>query len=51
MIAFLEGPELIILCVILMLVFGASQVPKLARSLGQAHKELRAGFDQDDDNR
>lgn len=49
MTAFLEGPELIIVCVILMLVFGASQLPKLARSLGQAHKELRAGFDEDEE--
>lgn len=47
MIAFLEGPELIVVLVICALVFGASALPKLARSLGQAHKELRAGFDQE----
>lgn len=45
MIGFLEGPELIIVAVIFMLIFGASALPKLARSLGQARKELQAGFD------
>jgi len=35
MLAFLEGPELIIVLVIVLLVFGGSQLPKLARSLGQ----------------
>jgi sec-independent protein translocase protein TatA len=38
------GPtELIIILVIVMLLFGASRLPKLARSLGQASKEFKDG--------
>jgi sec-independent protein translocase protein TatA len=46
MYAFLEGPELIIVAVIALLVFGGSQLPKLARSLGEAQRELRAGLSE-----
>ena len=38
------GPELLIVLVIVMLVFGASRLPKLARSMGQAGKEFKAGL-------
>lgn len=44
MIAFLEGPELIVVLVIVLLIFGGSQLPKLARSLGQAQKEFKKGL-------
>jgi sec-independent protein translocase protein TatA len=44
MFAFLEGPELIIVLVIVLLIFGGSQLPKLARSLGQAQKEFKKGL-------
>ena len=38
------GPtELIIILVIVMLLFGASRLPKLARSLGEASKEFKDG--------
>jgi sec-independent protein translocase protein TatA len=38
------GPtELIIILVIVMLLFGASRLPKLAKSLGQASKEFKDG--------
>ena len=38
------GPtELIIILVIVLLVFGSTRLPKLARSLGQASKEFKAG--------
>ena len=33
--------ELIIVLVIVLLVFGGSQLPKLARNLGQAQKEFK----------
>jgi sec-independent protein translocase protein TatA len=52
MFAFLEGPELIIVLIIVLLVFGGSQLPKLARSLGQAQKEFKQGLSEgnkDDD--
>lgn len=34
-------PELLVLLAVLVLVFGARQVPRLARSFGQAARELR----------
>lgn len=33
-------PELLIILVILLLLFGASKLPRLARSIGQAKKEF-----------
>ena len=38
-------PELIIVLVILLVLFGGSQLPKLARSIGKSAKELRTGID------
>ena len=37
--------ELIIVLVILLLVFGGSQLPKLAKNLGKAQKEFKDGLD------
>jgi sec-independent protein translocase protein TatA len=37
------GPDLLIILAIVLLLFGSSQLPKLARSLGQASKEFRRG--------
>ncbi|HEY5549736.1 MAG TPA: twin-arginine translocase TatA/TatE family subunit [Candidatus Saccharimonadales bacterium] len=37
-------PELIILLAIVLLLFGSTRLPKLARSLGQSMRELRDGF-------
>lgn len=34
--------------VIVLLLFGSSQLPKLARSLGQAQKEFKQGMDESD---
>ena len=39
----LGAPELLIILLIILLVFGGSKLPKLARSLGQAQKEFKAG--------
>jgi sec-independent protein translocase protein TatA len=40
------GPtELIIILVIVLLLFGGSKLPKLARSLGEASKEFKKGVD------
>jgi sec-independent protein translocase protein TatA len=41
----LGGPELLIVLVIALLLFGGTQLPKLARSLGQAQKEFKKGID------
>ena len=43
----LGGPELLIILVIALLLFGGTQLPKLARSLGQAQKEFKKGIDED----
>ncbi|MEO6121593.1 MAG: twin-arginine translocase TatA/TatE family subunit [Acidimicrobiales bacterium] len=40
------APELIILLVIVLLVFGSTRLPKLARSLGQASKEFKQGVNE-----
>ena len=36
--------ELIIVLVIVLLVFGGSQLPKLAKNLGKAQKEFKEGL-------
>ena len=38
------APELIIVLLIVLLVFGGTKLPKLARSLGQAQKEFKDGL-------
>ncbi len=40
----LGAPELIIILIIVLLVFGGAKLPKLARSLGQAQKEFKTGL-------
>ena len=37
----LGGTELLVLFVIILLIFGPSQIPKMARGLGQAMREFR----------
>jgi sec-independent protein translocase protein TatA len=37
--------ELIIILVILLLLFGSTKLPKLARSIGESAGELQKGFD------
>ena len=37
-------PELIIILIIVLLLFGSTRLPKLSRSIGQSMKELRDGF-------
>ncbi len=39
----LGAPELLIILVIILLVFGGAKLPKLARSLGQAQREFKHG--------
>jgi sec-independent protein translocase protein TatA len=40
----IQGPQLIIILAIVLILFGGSKLPKLARSLGQAQKEFRQGL-------
>lgn len=37
-------PELIIILIIILLLFGSTRLPKLSRSIGQSVRELREGF-------
>ncbi len=37
----LGAPEIILILVIVLVLFGSTQLPKLARSLGQAQKSSR----------
>jgi sec-independent protein translocase protein TatA len=38
------GPELILILVVLLFLFGARKLPELARSMGQASKEFKSGL-------
>jgi sec-independent protein translocase protein TatA len=40
----MEGWEWIIVAAVVLVLFGGSQIPKLARSLGQAQKEFKQGL-------
>ncbi len=39
-----SGPEWFIVLAVVLLIFGGSQLPKLARNLGQAQKEFKHGL-------
>lgn len=47
----LGAPELLIVLVVILVLFGGAKLPKLARSLGQAQKEFKDGLSDglDDD--
>jgi sec-independent protein translocase protein TatA len=40
------APELLILLLIILLIFGGAKLPKLARSLGEAQREFRKGHEE-----
>jgi sec-independent protein translocase protein TatA len=42
----LQAPELLIILVVILLLFGSTKLPKLARSLGEAKREFQAGNDE-----
>jgi len=44
----LGPPELLILLIIVLVLFGGAKLPKLARSLGQAQREFREGVNDED---
>ena len=45
----LGAPELLIIGVIILLLFGGAKLPKLARSLGEAQKEFKDGLAEGED--
>lgn len=42
----ISGPEIIIILVVLLLLFGARKLPDLARSIGASAKEFRKGIEE-----
>jgi sec-independent protein translocase protein TatA len=40
----LGAPELLIILVVILVLFGGAKLPKLARSLGQAQNEFKQGM-------
>ena len=44
-----NGPELIIILLVVLLIFGGAKIPQLARSLGQAQREFRKGTEDPGD--
>lgn len=40
------GPEVILILVVVLLIFGAAKLPQLARSLGASAKEFRKGVEE-----
>jgi sec-independent protein translocase protein TatA len=47
MLAFdLGGPEILIIVLVVLVLFGGSQIPKLARNLGSAQKEFKKGLEE-----
>jgi sec-independent protein translocase protein TatA len=43
-------PEMIVILVIVMLLFGAKKLPEMARSIGKASKEFKKGMKDNDDD-
>jgi sec-independent protein translocase protein TatA len=44
------APEMLIVLVVVLLLFGAAKLPKLARSLGASAKEFRKGVEKGADD-
>ena len=44
-------PELLIVLLVVLVIFGGSQLPKLARSLGSAQKEFKKGLEEGDETK
>jgi len=43
----LGGSELIIILLVVLLLFGGTQLPKLARSIGEAQREFKRSSEED----
>jgi sec-independent protein translocase protein TatA len=46
----LGATELLIILAVVLLLFGSTRLPKLAKSLGQASKEFKKGVDGEGDD-
>ncbi|MDX2187397.1 MAG: twin-arginine translocase TatA/TatE family subunit [Opitutaceae bacterium] len=47
----LGGTELLVILLIVLLLFGGSKLPSLARGLGQSVKEFKKASNDDDENK
>ncbi len=45
MLSFLDPPEIVLLVVLVLLLFGGTQLPKLAKNLGKAQNEFKKGLE------
>jgi sec-independent protein translocase protein TatA len=45
MLSFLDPPEIALLVVLVLLLFGGTQLPKLAKNLGKAQQEFKKGLE------
>lgn len=46
MLAFLDPPEIVLILVVVLVLFGGAQLPKLAKNLGKAQKEFKDGLSE-----
>ena len=46
MFAFLDPPEIFLILVVVLVLFGGAQLPKLAKNLGKAQKEFKEGLSE-----
>lgn len=46
MLAEIIGPDILILILVIAVLFGGSQIPKLARSVGRAQHEFKKGLEE-----
>jgi sec-independent protein translocase protein TatA len=44
MLLFLDPPEIVLVLVVVLVLFGGAQLPKLAKNLGKAQKEFKEGL-------
>jgi sec-independent protein translocase protein TatA len=45
----LGWPEIVVILVVVLLLFGSAKLPELARSIGKSARELRKGMQEDED--
>lgn len=43
------APQMLIILIVILVLFGGAKLPQLARSLGQAQKEFKKGIEDDDE--
>ncbi len=44
----LGWPEIVVILVVVLLLFGSAKLPELARSIGKSARELRKGMQEDE---